>query len=211
LNPDAELRDGALASMVGFLESHADVAVVGPRVLDPDGSIQQSARSFPNMSTALFGRTSFLTRVWPTNPMTRRNLRAGESDAQSYLVDWVAGSCLMVRFDVFRRAGGLDNRFFMYWEDADFCRRVRGMGWKTAYLPTATVVHQCGRSSRQASIRSLVAFHRSALRYYVKHHSGPARYIGAPMAAAALAVRLSIKILSTSARQLRALGSPSQS
>jgi hypothetical protein len=202
LNPDAELQAGAVRTLAAFLDSQPEVAIVGPRVLDADGTIQQSARAFPTAATALFGRTSFLSRVWPGNPISRHNLLASRADSGWYFVDWVAGSCMMLRKEAFERMRGFDEGFFLYWEDADLCLRARHEGWRTAYLPEAQVMHHCGRSSRHASTRSLVAFHRSALRYYLKHQTGAARYLGGPLAASALAARLTVLLLGNSVRHL---------
>jgi GT2 family glycosyltransferase len=104
-------------------------------------------------------------------------------------VDWVSGACLCVRRDAFEAAGGLDEGFFLYWEDADFCRRLKHAGWRTVYVPMAGAVHVGGRSSRHAADASLEAFHRSAFRLYRKH-AGRGAQLLAPLVYAGLRMRL---------------------
>jgi N-acetylglucosaminyl-diphospho-decaprenol L-rhamnosyltransferase len=143
-----------------------------PRILDPDGAMQGSARGDPDMLTGLFGRTGALRNLLPFLPVARRNVvveEAVRSGASSVVVDWLSGACLLVRRDAFLAAGGFDERFFMYWEDADLCRRLRGQGHTIRYVPGATAVHKVGQSSRTAKRSSIRAFHQSAYLYYATH------------------------------------------
>ena len=194
LNPDATVQPGAALALREYLETHPDVGIVGARVLDPDGRVQRSARRFPTPLTGLFGRTSLMTRLWPGNPLSRRDLPADEQTDGPLAVDWVAGSCLMVRREAFDRVRGFDEAFFLYWEDADFCLRVRDAGWRTVYCPAATVTHGVGASSRHAGTRSIRAFHESAVRYFEKHNAGRFGFVSMPLVRAALAGRLAFKL-----------------
>jgi hypothetical protein len=172
LNPDARLLPGAVARMARELHDHENCAVIGPAVVNDDGTIQGSGRGDPDMLTGLFGRTTWLTRLFPRSALARRNVvleadpARGESSVE---VDWVSGACMLVRRAAFEEAGGFDERFFLYWEDADLCRRLRGAGWRTRYMPGAQVAHTVGRSSRTAPEASIRAFHRSAYLYYVRY------------------------------------------
>ena len=172
INPDCRLVPGAIAALRFVLEAEPSCAIVGPRILDPDGSVQGSARGDPDMLTGLFGRTGALRVLLPFLPVARRNVvveeavRAGDG---SVVVDWVSGACMLVRRDAFLAAGGFDERFFLYWEDADLCRRLRNLGFDIRYVPGATAVHQVGRSSRTARRSSIHAFHASAYLYYATH------------------------------------------
>jgi N-acetylglucosaminyl-diphospho-decaprenol L-rhamnosyltransferase len=194
VNPDVRLGPGAVDAMREYLETHPAVGIVGARVLDPDGTVQRSARRFPTPLTGLFGRTSLLTRFWPGNPLSRRNLPADETATGPAEVDWVAGSCLMTRREVFEAVGGMDEGFFLYWEDADFCKRAREIGWKTFYLPSATVTHTVGGSSRHASATAVQAFHQSAYRYFAKHGAPRVRFVSLPLVRALLFGRMAIKL-----------------
>jgi hypothetical protein len=195
LNPDTRMQPGAVDAMAAYLDAHPDTAVVGARVEDPGGTVQRSGRRFPTMLTGLAGRSSLVTRLWPGNPLSRRDTLADATTTAPREVDWVAGSCMAVSAEAFRRVGGMDERFFLYWEDADLCKRLKEVGWKTVYLPAAVVVHGVGRSRRHARALSARAFHRSAYLYFRKHRAGRFRAISLPLARAALFGRMWLLLL----------------
>jgi GT2 family glycosyltransferase len=194
LNPDTRLQPGALDVIVDYLDTHADTAVVGARVEDPGGTVQRSARRFPTMLTGLAGRSSLFTRLWPRNPLSRRDVLADATTTAPREVDWVAGSCMAVKTEAFRAVGGMDEQFFLYWEDADLCKRLKEAGWRTVYLPSAVVVHGVGRSRRHARVLSVRAFHRSAYLYFAKHRAGRFRFVSLPVARALLLCRMAVLV-----------------
>jgi N-acetylglucosaminyl-diphospho-decaprenol L-rhamnosyltransferase len=206
LNPDVELRAPVVPTLAACLASHPNAAIVGGLVREADGRVQASARRFPDLSTAFGGRTSWLTRVLPGNPLTRRNLSPTNLEAGCAEVDWVTGAFMMVRRDVFELLGGFDERFFMYWEDADLCQRALRSGWKTMYEPRAEVIHFTGRASRHAPMRSQVAFHRSVFHYYWKHAGFIGRVLS-PLVAAALVTRVCLRLVGQYFKS-RSVGSP---
>lgn len=167
MNPDCQLESGALATMRAELDARQQCAIVGPRVLDPDGSEQGSARGDPDMLTGLFGRTGPLRHLLPSSAVSRRNVLSG--GRESATVDWVSGACMLVRRSAFDDVGGFDARYFLYWEDADLCRRLRARGHEIRYVPAATAVHHVGHSSKTARAASIKAFHQSAYLYYSTH------------------------------------------
>src|SRR4030095_7209730 len=125
---------GATLTLQGHLDAHEACAIVGPRVLDPDGSVQGSARGDPDMLTGLFGRTGPLRFLLPSSSLSKRNVVSGGGSAT---VDWVSGACMLVRRTAFEDVGGFDARYFLYWEDADLCRRLRARGHEIRYVPDA--------------------------------------------------------------------------
>jgi GT2 family glycosyltransferase len=167
MNPDCRLEPGAVKTMSAELGTHRQCAIVGPRVLDPDGSVQGSARGDPDMLTGLFGRTGPLRGLLPSSSIAKRNVVTGAGG--STVVDWISGACMLVRRTAFEEVGGFDPRYFLYWEDADLCRRLRARGHEVRYVPAATAVHQVGQSSRTARAASIKAFHESAYLYYTTH------------------------------------------
>ena len=192
LNPDAVCGGPVPRELEQWLATHPECGVAGPRVLDADGRIQESARRFPGPTTALAGRSTWLTKHFPGNWLTRRNLLAGDAHGP-IAVDWLSGSCFMTRRDLFDRLGGLDEGFFMYWEDADYCRRVAALGLTCTYVPTVEVRHLAGRSAafdREGSIR---AFHASAYRLYRKHYGALGTVTG-PLVRLALAARAELRV-----------------
>lgn len=193
INPDAVVDGGIVGTLRALLEARPDVAVVGPLVRDADGSIQASARRFPGVSTVLGGRSTWLTRVLPGNRLTSRNLLTGPHVREPIVVDWVSGACMLVRRRAFDEVGGFDEGYFLYWEDADLCRRLRDAGWRTAYHPGVSVHHVAGRSSRHAPAAALRAFHDSVFRYFLQHTRAPGRWT-APLVWAVLRLRLALKL-----------------
>ena len=172
MNPDCRLLPGALAVLKDELARFDRCAIVGPRILDPDGSVQGSARGDPDMLTGLFGRSAVLRRLIPGSLVARRNVVSGDAIAsgqRSVAVDWLSGACMLARRDALAEVEGFDERYFLYWEDADLCRRLRGRGYHVRYVPGATAVHRVGHSSRTAQGPSIRAFHASAYLYYATH------------------------------------------
>lgn len=189
LNPDCVVVPGACERLIEFLASRPDTAAAGPRILNNDGTLQGSARRFPNLTTAIAGRSSWLTRVFPGNQLSKWNLPAFSAGEDPIDVDWVSGACMLVRRDAFERSGGMDERFFLYWEDADLCQRLHQAGWRIAYYPGATVVHAGGRSSIHAEAASLIAFHKSAYALFRKHARGVSALMH-PLVYVALQIRV---------------------
>ena len=172
MNPDCRLTAGAVDTLRQALDRHRDCAIAGPRILNPDGSVQGSARGDPDMMTGLFGRTALLQRLMPSLPAARRNVVQHESGAaaeEGVVVDWLSGACMLAKRSALTEVGGFDERYFLYWEDADLCRRLRSRGYHVRYVPAATAVHRVGHSSRTARAASVRAFHDSAYRYYATH------------------------------------------
>jgi len=187
LNPDAELLGPVPRVLEELLRGHPDVGAAGPRVLDSDGAVQLSARRFPGFSTVFGGRSTWLTKRFPDNWFTAHNM-LGRDATQPVAVDWVAGSCLMTPREVFDRLGGFDEAFFLYWEDADYCRRAAAAGFHSMYVPVVAVRHAAAASSVFVQDRAIRAFHESAYRLYRKH-SGPAGRVLAPLVRGGLSAR----------------------
>jgi GT2 family glycosyltransferase len=169
LNPDALPRPGALRLLVEFLDSHADVGVVGPRLRNPDGSVQPSRRRLPTTAT-LFLESTQLQRFSSANAVLRRYYVEDRSDDEQQDVDWLVGACLCARAEAVAQVGLFDERFFMYSEELDWCRRFRASGWRVVYLPAAEVVHVEGASTRLDLAARDRQFQAAKLLYAAKWH-----------------------------------------
>jgi N-acetylglucosaminyl-diphospho-decaprenol L-rhamnosyltransferase len=169
LNTDAFVRPGAVAALVGYLRDHPRTAVVGPRLLNADGSLQRSCYKFPSPARA-FCEHALLTAAFPNNRLLG-DYRAWPHDAERE-VEFVIGACMLVRRSAIEQVGGFDERFFMYSEETDWCRRFRDAGWAVAFTPAAEVVHLNGGSGRRQPDRVFNEFRLSAERYVRKHHGG---------------------------------------
>lgn len=178
LNPDTEVLGPALADLVAYADAYPDVGVVGPQLLNPDGTVQSSRRRFPTFWTALFESTWW--QPWAPPRILRHYYVLDRPDDAVQEVDWVTGAAMLVRREVVERVGPMDEGFFMYAEELDWCRRIRGAGWRVVYYPLAKVIHYGGRSSGQVPALQHLAFQRSKIRYWRKHHGrGAAALLGA--------------------------------
>jgi GT2 family glycosyltransferase len=195
INPDTIVCDGCFESVLEYMKGNPDVGIVGPRILDADGGTQGSARAFPTPFTGLFGRNAFLSKCFPNNPITRANMLTSRCNGKTPIeVDWVSGACMVVRRKAIEDVGLMDPRFFLYWEDADWCRRMWQKGWKVIYHPVPTVIHSVGASSSTRPFRSLIEFHKSSYRLFDKHTRDSLGIMN-PLVAGVLALRLGVSIL----------------
>lgn len=171
LNSDAALQAGSLAEMVAFLDAHPRVAMAGPRLRYPDGHIQPSRRRFPTLLTFYLESTQ-LQRFWPRNRVLDHYYLADRPDTLTQAVDWLVGACLFVRASAASEVGLFDERYFMYSEELDWCRRFRAAGWDVVFHPFAEVQHFEGGSSRADLLTRDLRFQSGKLAYLEKWH-GP--------------------------------------
>jgi GT2 family glycosyltransferase len=153
LNPDIRLDEpGPARELARVLDAHPKVGVAAPRLVGEDGQPQATARRFPS-AAALLGT---LPRLGGLGPVRRGLERYHEPSAarRATVVDWVLGAAMLIRRRAFDEVGGWDERFFLYVEDVDFCRRLRRVGWEVAYVPEAELTHVYAKASdaRRASV-----------------------------------------------------------
>lgn len=171
LNPDCTLTPDVVPYLLEQAAADPACVAIGPRIENPDGSTQGSARGDPSMLAGIFGRTSTLTRLLPGAQRLARQIvwpEAVPPGQSSVSVDWLSGACLLVRRVAFESVQGFNPAFFLYWEDADLCRRLRGILGTVRYAPGVTVRHVVGHSSQHVEEAALRAFHESAYTYYVR-------------------------------------------
>ena len=170
LNADTVVRGDALAQLVALLDRNPRVGAAGPRLLNPDGTRQQSVFRFPTLWMSLFD-------FFPLNHRlvnSRLNGRYPERwHEHVFPVDHPLGACLIVRRAAIDQVGLLDEGFFMYCEEVDWCLRIRQAGWEILYTPAAEVVHYGGQSTAQFRHRMFVELQRSRLRFFRKHYGRP--------------------------------------
>jgi len=170
LNPDTEVQPGATAALLSALEAHPRASVVGAKLLYPDGSLQQSAFRFPGLAQLAFEFFPLPARFYDT-PFNGRYPRRFYEGEAPFPVDHPLGATMMVRAEAIADVGLLDEGFWMYCEEIDWCWRMRKAGWLAFCAPAAQVVHYAGRSTGQVRVASFVALWRSRLRLYDKHYS----------------------------------------
>jgi GT2 family glycosyltransferase len=170
LNPDCVWSPGAVHALAAWMAAHPRCGIAAPRILNTDGSLEYSARGYPDSLTFLFNRYSLFTRLWPGNPWSRRYLMLDWDHESPRSVDWVSGAAMLARRAAIDRVGPMDEAFFMFNEDVDWCRRMNEGGWTVDYVPAASVVHHIGASKGGASNRVILERHRGMLYYFRKHH-----------------------------------------
>lgn len=199
-NPDTEVRPGTVAVLASALDEAADLGAVGPRLVNPDGSLYPSARTFPSLVDAV--GHGLLGLVAPQNRFTRRYRLLDWDHAQPARVDWVSGAFFLVRRDAWDAVGGFDPAYFMYMEDVDLCWRLGRAGWAVGYEPGGEVMHTQGVSADLHPYRMLAAHHRS-MWLFARRTSTGLRRLALPLVPPGLAVRF---VLTVARRRLAGHG-----
>lgn len=196
LDGDTVLVSGAALRLVRFLEARPDVAIVAPRMLNEDGSVQETARSFPTVMNGLWGRQSLLTAWFPNHPMSKKYLRRDALTAtEPFEVDWVSAAAMLFRRALPERIGYWDEAIRGYWVDADWCKTAHQAG--TVYCdPGSKVIHfEQNRKGIKKTTPRILLFHEGAYRFYTKHYTVGALDPRAWFAAAALGARALLLIV----------------
>ncbi len=163
LNPDTRLKDGSIEELFSFMEEHREVAVTGPQLLSGDGSKQNSIANFPSLATELLNK-SLLRWLFPKRYPGKEKDYSNPKE-----VDSVIGACLMVRREAIEKVGLLDEDYFLFLEETDWCYRVRKAGWKVNHVPQARVIHYQGKSAEREKARAKVEYYRSRYIFFKKH------------------------------------------
>jgi GT2 family glycosyltransferase len=175
LNPDTEVKPGALATLIDFFAAHPRAAVVAPQLLNTDGSVQASCRQFPTFIGMLYELIG-LSRMFPVNSARGQKFREYKmldwNHDDERQVDQPEGACLMIKKTILEQVGMLDEGFFMLFEEVDWCYRVKKAGWEIWFTPRAQVVHHYGQSIKQVKVRMILSSHRGLYRFWHKHYRG---------------------------------------
>jgi GT2 family glycosyltransferase len=172
LNPDTIVLPGAINELVHYQESHPEIGICGPKVLNRDGTLQKACRRGVSRPWAAFSYFSGLSSLFPHSKFFGGYLLNYLDENEVNEVDGISGSCMLIRRQLLQQIGYLDERFFAYQEDADYCFQAKKAGWKIVYLPTAQIIHFGGQGgSRVQPYRSIFEWHRSYYLYYRKNLS----------------------------------------
>jgi N-acetylglucosaminyl-diphospho-decaprenol L-rhamnosyltransferase len=167
LNPDVRIKEAALRRLMCSLQEHGEAGVVGPMIVGPTGSLEFSQGRFPTVLRT-YARALLLNRLLPRAPWADIYIRDGAAYARSRRCEWVTGACLLIKRAALEEVGGFDERFFLYCEDVDFCRRLHRVGWAARYEPDAVVAHYGNSWSVRPDRLPHLALSRT--RYARKHH-----------------------------------------
>jgi len=174
LNSDTKIIEPVFDRLVQAMDSHPDAGGIGPQHVGGDGRHQVSYGKFPDLFTEIL-RKIVAYRIALDDPNIRGYLTQFCSTEQE--VDWLSGSCLLLRREALRQAGLLDESFFMYFEDIDLCKRIRDRGWKNVFCPMSKILHYSGQSVKENILAGLVAYRQSQIYFARKHYGRKGDYI----------------------------------
>jgi N-acetylglucosaminyl-diphospho-decaprenol L-rhamnosyltransferase len=197
LNPDTVSHPASIALLANYIEAHPKVGIVGPRLLNPDGTLQPSRRRFPTPLTSLVESTP-LQKWFSDAPVLRDFYMLDKPDDQTQQVDWLSGAALMCRRETLSQVGLFDPGYFMFSEELDLCKRASDTGWAVVYVPAAEITHYGGQSTGQDVHARHLHFGASKVRYFRKHQG---RIVGEIVRYYLLAVYL-LQMLSEAAKWL---------
>jgi hypothetical protein len=174
LNPDTEVTEGSLASLIRFMDTHPEAGAVGPKLEYPDGSFQPSCRSFPTIETEFY-RAFFLDQIFPKSKIFGKNMMSYWKHNDIREVDQPMGAALMVRRAVIDEVGMMDEGLVFWFDEVDWCKRIKNAGWKIFFTPQAKIYHHKNKSFVQwkalkASLKLAKIWRGSRNYYYRKHH-----------------------------------------
>ena len=202
LNPDTIVFSGAFDCLVKFMDENPRVGICTPKVLNRDGSLQKQCRRSAARPWDAITYFSGLARRFPKSRFFARYLMTYLDEDEVNEVEAVSGSCMIIRREVVEQIGYLDEQFFAYQEDADFCFRARQAGWKIVYVPQAQIVHYGGEGGSGVEVyRSIKEWHRSYFRYYRKHLAKDYFFLVNWLIYAAVYVKLGFSLLATFLRK----------
>jgi GT2 family glycosyltransferase len=189
LNSDTVVLDGAITKTVRFADAHGRAGVVGCRVLNPDGTLQPTCFMFPSILNMLLSST-YLYKLFPKSRFFGRERMSWWDRSHMREVEVVTGCFMLVRREAIDQVGVMDERFFMYAEETDWCYRFRKQGWQVMFSPAGQIIHLGGQSAAKRPVAMIVQLRLSILKFINKHHGRPAHLVARFLTALFFAVRL---------------------
>ena len=171
LNSDAAVQPEALATTIPWLDAHPNCGVAGAQLLNPDGTRQNSIANWPTLTTELFNK-SLLRQLWPKQYPGKEQVFT-----EPVAVESVVGAFMLIRREAWEAIGGLDERYFFFLEETDFCLQACQRGWKVMHLPQVYVWHGQGQTAKQVSVAARIEYWRSRYQYFAKNHGQITRIV----------------------------------
>jgi N-acetylglucosaminyl-diphospho-decaprenol L-rhamnosyltransferase len=198
LNTDTVMLPGYLPTLREFLDSTPDAGAISGGILNTDGSDQGVSRNFPSFMNGIFGRRSFLSHLFPNNRWYRHYMKSRRIGGEPVEVEIISAAAMIVRSDLAKQIGGMDEGFRFYWVDSDICGRLRRMGYKIYCVPRARIIHHEGKGGSTDTFRKrwrmTVAFNADAYRAYVKWHGYREFSVGRVLTAIPLCIRTAVQL-----------------
>jgi hypothetical protein len=210
LNPDTRVHPQAFDALIAFMKEHPDAGICGPKVLNLDGSLQKPCRRGESRPWAVFSYFLGLSRLFPKSKLFGEYLMNYMDEDVIHQVAGVSGSCMLIRRQVIDQIGYLDELFFAYQEDADYCLQARHAGWNIYYVPTARITHYAGEGgSKVQPYRSIYAWHRSYYLFFRKNYAADYFFLFNWFYYLAMGVKLLLALVLNLLRKGRFVGSNS--
>lgn len=206
LNPDTEVKEGAIKKLLSFIESKPKAGVVAPQLLNTDGSIQRSCREFPTFAGMLYELCG-LSRVFPENETFGRYKMLSWNHDDERQVDQPEGACLLIRREALEQVGLFDEGFFMLFEEVDWCYRLKKAGWEIWFTPESKITHHYGQSIKQVKSSMILSSHRGLYRFWRKHYRGSRWYMD-PLAYCGLMGLAYLRVMSHEFNELMSAPEP---
>lgn len=190
LNSDCQVYKGSIDNMVDFAEKGRATGIIGPKIINSDGTIQLSCRRFPSLLVA--GFHTILSSILPKNRFSLHYKMAEGDRSRFFEVDWVSGSAMLIRRKALEDTGKLDEGYFMYVEDIDLCYQMHRYGWKVFYYPHAKILHHVGGSTKGRQVKSCIIMQKSILHFYLKNYKKDPKIMLIPVLLVVLGIRIVI-------------------
>ena len=198
MNSDCEVYEKSLDNLVEFMDSNSDAGIAGPKIINSDGTVQMSCRRFPSLFDA--AAHNILGDIFPDNPFSKKYKLADIPRDNTSRVDWVSGSCMIIRREALKDTGVLDERYFMYVEDVDICYRMWQKGWAVYYCPDAEIMHHIGGSAEGngiGKIKSSYRMQKSAFHFFWKNYRKSWKILLIPFIVLVLGFRVFLTVIKT--------------
>jgi GT2 family glycosyltransferase len=193
INSDCQVYKDSLNKLIEFMDNARNAGVIGPKIINSDGSIQFSCRKFPSILNA--GLHSILTNIAPNNPFSRKYKLVDINRDNPFEVDWVSGSCMLIRRDALDDAGLMDEHYFMYVEDVDLCYQMCKKNWKVFYFPHSEILHHIGGSTSDKKIKASIRMQKSIFYFFWKNYKKSWKILLIPFLIIVLGLRIFLTFL----------------
>jgi GT2 family glycosyltransferase len=193
INSDCKVYKDSLNKLIEFMDSVRNAGVIGPKIINSDGSIQFSCRKFPSILNA--GFHSILTNIAPNNPFSRKYKLVDINRDNPFEVDWVSGSCMLIRRDALDDAGFMDEHYFMYVEDVDLCYQMWKKNWKVFYFPHSEILHHIGGSTSDKKLKASFRMQKSIFYFFWKNYKKSWKILLIPFLIIVLGLRIFLTFL----------------
>lgn len=195
LNSDTIIKENTLSVMLQYMQQNKAVGAAGCEVMLPDGMLDKAChRGFPTPSASFYYMLG-LAKKYPNNPKFNQYHKSYLNMLKIHEIDCLVGAFMFVRAETIKQIGMLDENFFMYGEDIDWCYRIKEAGWKIIYNPTVSIIHYKGASSRKKPVKIIYEFHRAMFLFHKKHYASKYSMFTNGMIYTGISVKLALELI----------------